>query len=394
MSVGGGDVGELFDTLPCGIVSFTDDGVVTLANATLRRMLGYDAGELEGRHVERMLTVAGRIFYQTHLYPLLRLHGHADEIFLLLRRKDGGQVGALANTVRTQRGGLQVNDCVLIETRERRKYEDALLGARRDAEAAHAALLARTREMEQAREAAEEANRAKTQFLTTMSHELRTPLNAIGGYAQLMEIGVHGALTDGQRDALARITRSQRHLLRLINEVLNLARIESGHVDYEVEDVSIAAAVAAVVPMVEPQMGAGDLSFHSAIPDGLTARADRDKVQQILINLLTNAVKFTPAGGSVRIDAHADDAGRRLFVRVTDTGIGIPADKIAGVFDPFVQVNTGLVRTAEGTGLGLAISRDLARGMQGELSAESALGRGSTFTLTLPRAERRDAAPG
>jgi PAS domain S-box-containing protein len=383
---GTGDADALLTTLPCGVVSFTDDGIVRFTNSTLRALLGYDEGELEGRHVERLLTISGRIFYQTHLFPLLRLHGHADEIFLLLRRKDGGEVGALANTVRTERGGMRINDCVLMEVRERRKYEDALLVARREADAANEALRARTHEMEQARAAAEEANHAKTQFLTNMSHELRTPLNAIGGYAQLMEIGVHGALTAGQRDALERITRSQRHLLRLINEVLNLARIESGHVDYAVEDVSIAAAVSAVVPMVEPQMGAGGLTFAVDVPHDLTARADRDKVQQILINLLTNAVKFTLPGGSVRIHAEAEESGERVLVRVTDTGIGIHPAKIASIFDPFVQVNTALVRTAEGTGLGLAISRDLARGMQGELNAESRVGHGSTFTLTLPKA--------
>ena len=428
-------MGALLATLPCGVVSFTDDGTVHLTNPTLRTLLGYQEGELEGRHVERLMTVAGRIFYQTHLFPLLRLHREAREIFLLLRHKDGGEVGALANAVRVERDGVTVNDLVLMEVRERRKYEDALLQARRDADIANTSLSARSRELqaanehlhqlaeelqtqqelleeqaaeletqaselesanlvlirrseelEQARAAADEANHAKTQFLTNMSHELRTPLNAIGGYAQLIELGVHGPVTDGQRAALDRIRRSQQHLLRLINEVLNLARIESGHIDYHIEEVPVAAVVSSVLPMVEPQMAAAELQFASTVPDGLTVRADRDKTQQILLNLLTNAVKFTRAGGSVRIDAGRDPAGTGVLLHLTDTGIGIPSDKLAGIFEPFVQVNASLTRTQEGTGLGLAISRDLARGMGGDLTVSSALGKGSTFTLALPGA--------
>jgi PAS domain S-box-containing protein len=425
----------LLATLPCGVVSFDDDGVVLATNAALRTMLGYDERELEGRHVERLLTVAGRIFYQTHLFPMLRHHGQVRELFVLLRHRDGGDVGALANAVRTTRGGTLVNDCVLLEVRERRKFEDELLRARRAADAANAALAARSREIEEANErlqqqavelelqqhqlqeqaaeleaqhdalqaandvlvtrgeeleharaAAEEANRAKSQFLATMSHELRTPLNAIGGYVQLMELGIHGALTDGQRHALDRIARSQRHLLRLVNEVLNLARIEAGHVDYAVEEVPVAAVVASVTPMLEPQMTAARLAFTTRVTDGLVARADRDKTQQVLINLLTNAVKFTPAGGCVQVDAAVDAAASRVLLRVSDTGIGIRPEKLASIFEPFVQVDAGPTRRAEGTGLGLAISRDLARGMGGELTVESTPDVGSTFTLALPRA--------
>ena len=429
------DTDELLATLPCGVVSFSDEGEMLLVNGTLCTLLGYAPRELEGRHVEILLTIAGRIFCQTHLFPLLRLQGHAQEIFLLLRHKGGGDVGVLANAVRTERGGRVVNDCVLLEVRERRKYEEALLRARQAADRASSELAARTRdvehanerlqqqavelelqqqqmqeqasdleamsaslqsayddlltrsqELERARQAAEEANRAKSQFLATMSHELRTPLNAIGGYVELMELGIHGPLSDGQRHALDRIARSQRHLLRLINEVLNLARIESGRVDYLDEDVPIASVVASVTPMLEPQMAAAGLGFTAFVADGLVARADAEKVQQVLINLLTNAVKFTPRGGCVTIDARPGESEDRVLVRVTDTGIGIEATKLESAFAPFVQVDAGPTRRADGTGLGLSISRDLARGMGGDLTAESRLGSGSTFTLTLRRA--------
>jgi PAS domain S-box-containing protein len=242
-----------------------------------------------------------------------------------------------------------------------------------------------------ARRRAEEANRAKSEFLAAMSHELRTPLNAIGGYAELMELGVRGPVTDEQRGDLARIRRSQRHLLTLITDILNFARLEGGRVEYDVRPVPLADLIADAAPMVEPQLAAQQLAFEVRLPEGAgdtTARADQEKVRQILLNLLSNAAKFTPAGGRVTVAVEAPPAppGAPVRVRVSDTGIGIPADKLDAIFDPFVQVQTGLTRRHEGTGLGLAISRDLARGMGGDLTVESAPGAGSTFTLTLPRA--------
>jgi signal transduction histidine kinase len=239
--------------------------------------------------------------------------------------------------------------------------------------------------LEIARAAADEANRAKSEFLTNMSHELRTPLNAIGGYVQLMELGIHGAVTDAQRQMLERVTRSQQHLLRLINDLLNLARIEARQVDYLLRDVRVADALGAVVPMIEPQLEAAGLQFESRVAPDVTARADVEKVQQILLNLLNNAVKFTPAGGRVAVEASGEKGDGRVRVSVVDSGIGIGPEKLGSIFEPFVRLGE---RRSEGTGLGLAISRDLARGMGGELDASSEVGRGSRFTLTLPAVDR------
>jgi signal transduction histidine kinase len=426
----------LLDLAPAGFLSFADDGTITAANATLAAMLGWAPGELEGRRMEAVLTVGARLFWQTHFFPMVRMHGQAEEVFLVLRAADGSDVAVLANAVRRERGGAWANDCVLVRVRERRKFEEELLRARKEADRARAeveehaeelrvsneqlesqalemelqqeqlheaaaemeaqaehlralndALQERTDEADRQRAAAEEANRAKSAFLAVMSHELRTPLNAIGGYVQLMEMGIHGPVTDVQREALGRVERSQKHLLRLINDVLNLARIESGRVEYVLEDVDLAVLMADVTPMVEPQMTAKELALEVAVSAGTVARADREKVQQIAINLLSNAIKFTPTRGRVRVEARRADGPREVLLSVADTGIGIAPEKQASVFDPFVQVDMSRTRRSEGSGLGLAISRDLARGMGGDLRVESTVGEGSTFTLTLPAEE-------
>ena len=231
--------------------------------------------------------------------------------------------------------------------------------------------------------AAEEANRVKSEFLATMSHELRTPLNAIGGYAELLEMGVRGPINDRQREDLQRIHASQRHLLGLINEVLNYAKLETGAVHYELSDVGVRGVLASAEALVAPQAGAKGLRLEvSSCSEALTVHADAEKLLQILANLLSNAVKFTAPGG--RVGLWCGVVGNSVLFRVSDTGIGVPADKLGAIFEPFVQVRSDLTRTAEGTGLGLAISRDLARAMDGELVAESVVGEGSTFTLTLP----------
>jgi signal transduction histidine kinase len=246
-------------------------------------------------------------------------------------------------------------------------------------------------EAAQSRVEAEAANRAKSEFLAVMGHELRTPLNAIGGYVDLLEMGVRGPLTEPQREDLARIKRSQTHLLGLINEVLNYTRIEAGAMRYDITAISINQMMAAVEPLVAPLLRAKALSFELIRPPSEEqVLADPERVRQIFINLLSNAVKFTPVGG--RITLWCEDRGPMLAFRVSDTGIGIPADKTSEIFEPFVQIDARLTRVEQGIGLGLAISRDLARGMGGDLTVESRDGDGSTFTLTLPRVQMANSA--
>jgi signal transduction histidine kinase len=333
------------------------------------------------------------------------MHGHADEIFLLLRDARGENVGVLSNTLRRTGADRVSNDCIVMRVAERQKYEAELLEARRTADRAQAeaqrnheqAMLANEEleqqtielemqalELERLKQEADQASLAKSNFLAMMSHELRTPLNAISGYAQLLEMGVQGPVTDAQVESLARIQQSQRHLLRLVNEILNLARIESGHIEFDTVSTPVDDVVSPILPLVEPQAEQKHISLVVEIQPGLIVKCDVDKTQQVLLNLLSNAIKFTAPKGTVAIRAERGDTPENVVLSVRDTGVGIPADMIEAIFDPFVQVDVSRSRRGDGTGLGLAISRDLARGMNGDLTAHSRIDEGSTFYLTLP----------
>ncbi|MEO8909250.1 MAG: ATP-binding protein [Gemmatimonadaceae bacterium] len=236
----------------------------------------------------------------------------------------------------------------------------------------------------QAQQVAEEANAAKSQFLAFMSHELRTPLNAIAGYVDLILAGVHGPVTNAQREALDRVKRSQRALLGLINNVLNFVRLDAGHVDLTILEVPAVDILRDVEPMVVPQLEAKGIEYDFACDNGVRVRADPEKAQQILLNLLSNAIKFTNAKGSITVSCRANED--MVDFEVRDTGSGIASHKQAAIFEPFVQLDRTLRSGHEGIGLGLAISRELAVQMKGTLTVESEFGRGSTFVLSLPLA--------
>lgn len=356
---------DLLDRAPCGFVSFRDDGTITVANATLGQMLDVDTRELVGRSLEEILTVPARIFYQTHFFPLIRLHGRAEEIYFALRARSGDPVHVLANAVRTGAGDDTRIDCAMLRIHERQKYEQELLNAKK---------------------AAENANAAKMRFLSMVSHDLRTPLGAISGYVDLLMLGVRGEVNEAQAQDLRRIKASATFLLGLLEDILTFATAEAGALTVSLESVPVESTVSRVEAMVAPQYERAGVKYErEPATESLNVRADRDRLQQILLNLLGNASKFTPSGGKIWVRCWRE--GDRVAVAVADTGRGIPADRLAQIFEPFVQVHREVdAGKHKGLGLGLAISRDLARAMGGDIHVQSELGKGSTFTVLLPAA--------
>ena len=356
---------DLLDRAPCGFVSFRDDGVIIYANATLGQMLGLDVRDLVGQSFERILTIPARIFYQTHFFPLIKLHGRAEEIYFTLRAQSGAAVHVLVNAARAEVDGTVRIDCVMLRIHERQKYEQELLLAKKSAEA---------------------ANAAKMRFLSMVSHDLRTPLGAISGYADLMLLGIRGDVNEAQTQDLTRIKEVSYFLLGLLDDILTFARAEAGALTVSRQDVAVEDILARAEAIVGPQFPKAGIAYtRETVVSGVTVSADPDRLQQILLNLLGNAAKFTPAGGKVSARWWSD--GDRVYIAVADTGRGIPAESLSQIFEPFVQVNREIdARKQKGMGLGLAISRELARAMRGDVTVQSALGEGSTFTVSLPSA--------
>ena len=270
-----------------------------------------------------------------------------------------------------------------------------------------------------AMEAAEEAGRRKSEFLATVGHEFRTPLNAILGYSQILDMGVLGPTTPAQHSHLERLQASARHLLQLVDDVLDVAKVDADRLEVRQESLVTGATVASAVALVHPQATAKGIrliDFGSAAP-GVPYTGDERRVRQILVNLLSNAVKFTPSGGEVTVNCGSTqepDVGAQLpggslepspsespderrnwaFIRINDSGPGIPSSFMSRLFEPFVQADGALTRVKGGTGLGLAISRRLARRMGGDLTVQTREGDGATFTLWMPRRESTSTSTG
>ncbi len=345
------------------------EGRVSTWNEGAERIKGYTADEIIGRHFSVFYpaeAVAIR-FPQHELEVAKRTGRFEDEGWRV--RKDGSLFWAnvIITALRDESGALVGFAKVTRDLTERRQAQErAIADARRVAEM-------------------EAAARAKSEFLTTVSHELRTPLNAIGGYADLLALELPGPLNETQKQYLGRIRTGQQHLLALVNDLLNYTRLETGHLDYDLGPVPVLRVLHDLEAMIQPQAAAKGIDFAVAsCPPDAMAWADAARVQQILLNLLTNAVKFTPPNGHVSVACSFTDG--EVGISVLDTGPGIPEEKQETIFEPFVQLGRNLTSSHEGVGLGLAISRDLARAMAGDLKVSSRLGEGSTFTLILPRA--------
>jgi PAS domain S-box-containing protein len=392
------------------------DGRVATWNAGAERIKGYLAREIVGQHFSAFYTDEDKAAHKPERELAIAVKTGKYEEEGIRVRKDGSLFWAsvLITAVRNKSGELIGFAKVTRDLTERRASEErALEDARRVAgeEAARKAaedreqelraladqltrnaaeLKLRSSEAEDARHRADEANRAKGQFLAAMSHELRTPLNAIGGYADLLIMGLSGPVNDKQVQQLERIKRSQGHLLGIINDILNFSRIEAGQLTYDIGPVVVREVVESVAEMVAPQAAARGLRLDTGKCSAeIVALGDRAKLEQIVLNLVSNAVKFTDAGGQItlRCELGTDE---RVALIVHDTGMGISPEKLDAIFEPFVQVGRTLTTPSEGAGLGLAISRDLARAMGCDVTVTSTVGMGSEFTLIMPAGPAQD----
>ncbi|HSU93156.1 MAG TPA: ATP-binding protein, partial [Gemmatimonadaceae bacterium] len=349
------------------IFALDTTGHVLSWNEGAQRLKGWSASEIIGRHFSTFYPdydiAAGKPAYE--LKTAVRDGRFEDEGWRI--RKDGSRMWAnVIITALFDDYGMHVGFAKVTRdlTERRAAQECALAEARRATEA-------------------EVANRAKSEFLAVMSHELRTPLNAIGGYAELIAMGIGGPVTEQQQDYLSRIRASQQHLLGIITDLLNFSRIEAGQVAYDLGPVSAQGIIDGVMQLIGPQADAKRIALSSERASPLLlVQADRQKAEQIVLNLMSNSIKFTPEGGSIRVRCTAD--GAFVCFAVEDSGIGVPVDKLAAIFEPFVQLGRTRTSQHEGTGLGLSISRDLARAMGGDVTVQSTPDVGSTFTLTLP----------
>ena len=309
--------------------------------------------------------------------PTVQSLGVAAYVGVPLVMDDGQAIGSFCAIDNKPRRWTPVEIEVLTELAASAKREIEFRLISREERAARLAA-------EEEKRAAEEANRSKSAFLAMMSHELRTPLNAIGGYADLIDFGVHGPVTPAQSEALGRIKHSATHLLGLINSVLDFARVEGGQIQYNIVPIALEGLLRETEAMVLPQMLKKNLRYRNEGCEAtIVALGDPEKVKQIVLNLLTNSTKFTEPGGEICVSCGT--AGLTSFVRVEDTGAGIELSKLESIFEPFVQIEDQSGRHNEGVGLGLAISRAFARNMGGSLVAESTLGVGTAMTLILPR---------
>jgi PAS domain S-box-containing protein len=382
----------LFEGAPDPYIVTDEHGIIEEANDAFARLLGVPTAHIIRRSLDAFLDSPTRRELGTRLMDLSGQE-RLDKRALRLNAPNGRvvQVDATLSVFESPRDHRRSFCWLLRDVSSRQESEDSMRALNRSL---NARVAQRTRELElalegeqAARKDAETANRIKTELFARLSHEFRTPLHAVSGYLEILQQNIHGGLTKEQRRDVERIHQAQEHLMALVNMILDFAKLEAGPIELSMAEIPIEETIIGAEALVFPQFEKKRVTYtHRAGDPSLTVFADREKVQQILVNLLANAMKFTPAGGAVDLDWRLEEES--VLIRVRDTGPGIPADKLEQIFEPFVQLRPSGSLPAGGTGLGLPISRDLARAMGGNVTATSTLGVGSAFTVTLPIRKR------
>ncbi|MFL5500906.1 MAG: PAS domain-containing sensor histidine kinase [Gemmatimonadaceae bacterium] len=382
----------LFDFAPDPYLVTDETGIIEEINSAAAELFDMPARLLVGKSIVGFIERHAQPEFYANMLGLLTAE-RLDKWAIETKVRDGRMVPleATVSTLENRHDGKKSLCWLLRDTTARRETEESMHALNRSL---NARVAQRTRELElalageqTARREAETANRIKSELFARLSHEFRTPLHAVSGYLEILQQNIHGGLNDEQRKDVERIHQAQEHLLALVNMILDFAKLEGGPVELSMAEIPIEETLRVAESLVAPQFAKKRVAYsHRAGDPALTVFADREKVQQIIVNLLANAVKFTPPGGSVEMDWRVEDD--TLLVRVKDNGAGIPDDKVEQIFEPFVQLRSAGSLPTGGTGLGLPISRDLARAMGGDVTATSTLGVGSVFTLRLPLRKR------
>jgi PAS domain S-box-containing protein len=385
---------KLLEAAPDAILEVDRQGRIVLVNLQAERLFGYTRSELLGNRIEFLIPDRFRGRHPGHRdtffeHPIMRPMGTGLELYA--RRADGSEFAVDVTLSPYDSDGTGRVICVVRDVTERKRSEEQIQTLNQHLEQRTAELIATNKELELRNREVERVNRLKDAFLASMSHELRTPLNSIIGFSDLLAEQGAANFNPKQKRFLGHIQQGSRHLLELINDILDLSKIEAGHLELKYEDFEVSHAVAEVVATVRPIAAAKNIQFDTAVTGELFLYADRLRFKQVLYNLLSNAIKFTAAGGRVSIES-SDEQGNLRFC-VADTGIGIPAGEQEAIFESFHQVGTTTKGVREGTGLGLAITKRLVEQHGGSIWVKSELGKGSRFFFTLPLRPAEGEAP-
>ncbi len=373
---------ELLEAAPDAIIEVDRDGRIMLVNRGTETLFGYGREELIGERVEFLVPEEMRgihVHHRAEYWEHSSIRPMGSGLALEGKRKDGSRFPVEISLSPVKFGdGFRVT-AIIRDTSDRKFAEDRIRAIQdkhtRELALANQELQLRSREIER-------ADRLKSEFLASMSHELRTPLHTIIGFSELLAEQLEGPLNEKQKRFIGHIHNDSLHLLELINDVLDLSKIEAGRLELRLQTFDAAAEIEEVLASIRPRAIAKSIAIETDILSPLRIHADPLRLKQILLNLLSNAVKFTPEGGRIMVEAVI--AGDSIEISVSDTGVGISAEEQRSVFDKFYQTGMTTKGVREGTGLGLAIVKRLVEEHGGTVRLKSELGVGSSFTFSLP----------